>query len=91
MPLVRGVKAAQSAALDVLTEQAESPAPAISRRPSPTPLPPTAPTEATDSRRGIGLPAATAVFENIAKALTANPALVLDIDWRLYTKDENAS
>ena len=91
MPLVRGVKAAQSAALDVLTEQAESPAPATSRRPSPTPLPPTAPTEATDSRRGIGLPAATAVFENIAKALTANPALVLDIDWRLYTKDENAS
>jgi hypothetical protein len=91
MPLVRGVKAAQSAALDVLTEQAESPAPATSRRPSLTPLPPTAPAEATDSRRGIGLPAATAVFENIAKALTANPALVLDIDWRLYTKDENAS
>ena len=91
MPLVRGVKAAQSAALDVLTERAESPAPSTFRRPSPIPPPPTAPPEATDSRRGIGLPAATAVFENIARALAANPALVLDIDWRLYTKDENAS
>ncbi len=91
MPLVRGVKAAQSTALDVLTERAESPAPSTFRRPSPTPPPPTAPPEATDSRRGIGLPAATAVFENIARALAANPALVLDIDWRLYTKDENAS
>ena len=91
MPLVRGVKAAQSAALDVLTERAESPAPATFRRPSPTPPPPTAPPEATDSRRGLGLQAATAVFEGLARALAENPALVVDIDWRLYTKDENAS
>jgi hypothetical protein len=91
MPLVQGIKAAQLAVIDALTERAESPAPSTFRRPSPIPPPPTAPPEATDSRRGIGLPAATAVFENIARALAANPALVLDIDWRLYTKDENAS
>jgi hypothetical protein len=91
MPLVRGVKAAQLTGLDVLTEPAVSPAPATSQRPSPAPLPATALPEATASRRGIGLPAATAVFETITTALAANPALVLDLDWRLYTKDENAS
>jgi hypothetical protein len=91
MPLVRGIRAAQSAALDVLTAPAGAAAPLTSRRPAPLPPAPVAPPEATDSQRRLDLAAATAVFEGLARALAANPALVLDIDWRLYTQDDNTS
>jgi hypothetical protein len=91
MPLVQGIKAAQLAVVDALTERVEPPVPPPSRRPSPSAPPPSAQPGAANSQRGLGLPAATAVFEGIARALAANPTLLLDIDWRLYTKDKNAS
>lgn len=90
-PLVRGVKAAQSAALDVLTDEAEPPAPPPSRRHGGVrPLPGEAPQEA-DSEHGLDLQAAKTIFEHLARTLEANPSLRLDIDWRLYTKDTHAS
>jgi hypothetical protein len=93
LALARGLREAQVVAFTMLTEAVEPavrPAPR-GLSPSPAPLPSTARPSAAHSQRGIGFTDATAVFEAITKALAADPALVLDIDWRLYPQDESAS
>src|SRR5919197_5844138 len=93
LALARGLKEAHLAAFNMLTEAVE---PAVRPAPrglshTPPPLPLTAQATTANSRRGIGLQDATAVFEAITRALAADPELVLDIDWRLHPRDESAS
>jgi hypothetical protein len=93
LPLARGLKEAQLAAFKMLTEAVEPaarPAPRVLSH-APAPLPSTAQSTTANSQRGIGLQDATAVFDAITRALAADPALVLDIDWRLHPKDASAS
>jgi hypothetical protein len=93
LSLARGLKEAQVAAFKMLTdavEPAARPAPRVLPH-APSPLPSTAQLSMAKSQQGIGLKDATALFEAITKALTADPELVLDIDWRLHPKDESTS
>ena len=91
--LARGLREAQLAAFKMLTDAVEPAAPPAPRvlSPSPSSLPSVAKPATANSQRGIGLKDATAVFEAITRALAADPALVLDIDWRLHPQDESAS
>ena len=91
--LTRGLKEAQVAAFKMLTdavEPAARPAPRVLSH-APSPLPSTARPSTANAQRGIGLKDATAVFDAITRALAADPALVLDIDWRLHPQDENVA
>ena len=92
--LARGLREAQLAAFKMLTDAVEPaaapPAPRV-LSPSSSSLPSVAKPATANSQRGIGLQDARAVFEAITRALAADPALVLDIDWRLYPQDESAS
>lgn len=42
------------------------------------------------TRRGLVGKDALELLDNIEQALAANPDLALDIDWRLYPKDETS-
>jgi hypothetical protein len=44
-----------------------------------------------NSRRGMGLEDATALFDALTTALASDPELALDIDWRLHARAEGAS
>ena len=44
----------------------------------------------TQTRRGLGAKEASKVLAGIEKALAANPDLALDIEWRLYPRDETS-
>jgi len=91
--LARGLREAQLAAFKMLTDAVEPAARPASRvlSPSSSTLPSVAKPATAKSHRGIGLQDARAVFDAITRALAADPELVLDIDWRLYSQDESAS
>jgi hypothetical protein len=93
VPLVKGLREAQAAALKVFTDMVQPAAPLQPHVASPpaAPLPATPRPGATSSRHGLGVKDATALFATITKALASDPALVLDIDWRLYSRGESAS
>jgi hypothetical protein len=55
-----------------------------------SPSPPMKTSDTRNTRRGIGVKEARKLFDNIQKELASNPDLALDIDWRLYHKDETA-
>ena len=91
--LARGLREAQLAAFKMLTDAVEPvarPAPRVLSR-SPSSLASVAKPVMSDSKRGIGLKDATAVFDAITRALAADPGLVLDIDWRLHPQEESVS
>jgi hypothetical protein len=74
---------ARSAAFELFTKIVEASAtPIVSTRL------PGEKTDTTNSRRGIGVKEAGALFDSIKKELAAKPGLALDIEWRLYHKDE---
>ena len=93
LPLAMGLKEAQLAAFKMVTDAVEPAARPVPRVLShaPSPLPSMAQPSTAHSQRGIGRKDATAVFDAITKALAADQGLVLDIDWRLYPKDESVS
>ena len=93
LPLARGLREAQIAAFKMLSDAVEPtarPVPHVLSH-SPAPLSSVAKPDTANSKRGIGLKDATALFDAITKVLVADPGLVLDIDWRLHQKDESAS
>jgi hypothetical protein len=93
LALARGLKEAQVAAFKMLTDAVEPavpPAPRVLPH-DPSPLPSTTQPDAANSRRGLGLQDATAVFDAISKALAAEPELVLDINWCLHLRGKSAS
>jgi hypothetical protein len=55
-----------------------------------SPPPPIKKSDTRNTRRGIGVKESQKLFDNIKKELASNPNLALDIDWRLYHKDETA-
>ncbi|HEY5868358.1 MAG TPA: hypothetical protein VI542_22830 [Candidatus Tectomicrobia bacterium] len=88
--LARGLQEAQLEAFTMLTDAVEPATPRLlSRAPSVLPLVEQPDTE--NSRRGIGLQDATALFDAVTTALASDPDLVLDIDWRLHPRGESAS
>jgi hypothetical protein len=92
--LARGLREAQLAAFKTLTDAVEPAAPPPAPRvlsPSSSSLSSVAKPATAKSHRGIGLQDTRAVFDAITRALAADPELVLDIDWRLYSQDESAS
>ena len=83
--LADALQKAQSAALEIVTKIAE-----VSASPAVSLPPPGKQAATTNSRRGLGAKEARALFDSIKKELAAQPGLVLDIDWRLYHKDETS-
>ena len=76
---------ARSAAFELFTKIVEE-----SATPVVSPRLPGKKTDTTNSRRGIGVKEAGALFDSIKKELAAQPGLALDIEWRLYHKDETS-
>jgi hypothetical protein len=87
--LARGLKEAQLAAFTMLSDAVEPAVPAASRGPvrAPSPPPPAAQPDLENSRQGIGLQDATALFDTITTALASDPELVLDMRWRLHPRE----
>ena len=84
MHLADALQEARSAAFELLTKMVEDASPVVS------PPPPIKKTDTTNTRRGIGVKEALELFDSIKKALESNPDLTLDIDWRIYHKDETS-
>jgi hypothetical protein len=92
--LADALQAARSAAFDLLTQMMQASQPSTPTPDASPVLPPPPPMKTSDTRntrRGIGVKEAQKLFDNIKKDLASNPDLALDIDWRLYHKDETAS
>jgi len=64
--------------------------PQPSPRPSPRLMPPPS-SDLTGSQHGLDRQGAMAVFEMIRRTLESTPDLVLDIDWRLHSKNGDAA
>jgi hypothetical protein len=91
--LADALQAARSAAFDLLTQmmqEAQPSTPTLDASPVFSPPPPMKKSDTRNTRRGIGVKEAQKLFDNIQKELASNPNLALDIDWRLYHKDETA-
>jgi hypothetical protein len=92
--LADALKDAQTDAYELLTKMARGTRAPTPTPPAPAPTPVAAPTPTrkpdtmTQTRRGLGAKEASKVLAGIEKALAANPELALDIDWRLYPRDE---
>jgi hypothetical protein len=91
MALVGSLQEAQHAAqalVDRIVEEI-APPPRLAKKPQPPPRP--SPTvEPADSRQGLGMSEAVALFEAIQKQLASDPDLLVDLKWRLYRKGDNA-
>ena len=83
--LADALQKARSAAFELFTKIVEE-----SATPLVSPRLPGKKTDTTNSRRGIGVKEAGALFDSIKKELAANSGLALDIEWRLYHKDETS-
>jgi hypothetical protein len=89
--LADALQAARSAAFDLLTQMMQEAQPSTQTpdaSPVLSPPPPMKKSDTRNTRRGIGVKEAQKLFDNIQKELASNPDLALDIDWRLYHKDE---
>jgi hypothetical protein len=92
--LADALQEARSAAFALLTKMVEESRTVIQpadASPVVSPRPPMKKTDITNTRRGIGVQEALELFDSIKKALEANPELALDVDWRLYHKNETLS
>jgi hypothetical protein len=92
--LAEALQTARSDAFELLTQMMQpSPAPPQLQIPDASPVvapspPIKKPEPTTNRRRGLGGKEALALLDSIEQALASNPDLALDIDWRLYPKDE---
>jgi hypothetical protein len=91
--LADALQAARSDAVELLTRMAQGASTATLTPPTPAPpvVPPPPPIKraaATHTHRGLGVDEALELLDSIEQALASNPKLALDIDWRLYPKDE---
>jgi hypothetical protein len=92
--LAEALQTARSDASELLTQMMQpSPAPPQLQIPDASPVvapppPIKKPEPTTNRRRGLGGKEALALLDSIEQALASHPDLALDIDWRLYSKDE---
>jgi hypothetical protein len=88
VPLGETLRTAQSAAVALLTRTVEA-APHQRSDDGPAPPPPSPP-KPTTSRRGLSIEAATKVFDTLRQEMTSDTELVLDLEWRLYRRGDQA-
>jgi hypothetical protein len=90
--LAEALKEVRTAAFALLTQRAPETRPSPPSVPTSvvTPSPTRKPDAVTHAHHGLGSQEARQVLASIDKALAANPDLALDINWRLYPRDEIA-
>jgi hypothetical protein len=90
--LAGSLQETQSAALSLISAVVKDipSEPQPSPRPSPRPMPPPS-SDLTGSQHGLDMQGAIAVFEMIRRTLESAPDLVLDVDWRLHSKNGDAA
>ena len=91
--LADALQQARSAAFELLTKMVEASHTSTQppdASPAVSPRPPLKKTDTTSTHRGMGVQEALALFDSIKKELESGPDLALDIDWRLYHKDETS-